>query len=65
MTEVILSYDGTGEDKHNYKRVGELVRCGDCKYWTEQENHLQGRCSRYKFFPHDEWFCAGGRRRDT
>ena len=33
MTEIIMCYDGDGEDFYNYKRVSELVRCRDCMYY--------------------------------
>jgi len=32
MNEVIMRYSGEGEDLHDLKRVGELVRCKDCKH---------------------------------
>ena len=30
MTEYIMRYSGEGEDLHDLKKVGELVRCRDC-----------------------------------
>ena len=32
MREIIMRMDGAGEDAHNLTRVGELVRCGDCRH---------------------------------
>ena len=32
MSEVIMRYSGSGEDSHNLERVGELVRCKNCKW---------------------------------
>ena len=32
MNEVIMRYSGEDEDLHDLKRVGELVRCKDCRH---------------------------------
>lgn len=32
MNEVIMRYSGEGEDLHDLKKVGELVRCADCEF---------------------------------
>ena len=32
MTEVIMRYHGSGEDSHGLERVGELIRCGECRH---------------------------------
>lgn len=35
MREVIMQYQGEGEDLHDLRKVGELVRCKDCKWWRQ------------------------------
>lgn len=32
MREVIMRYSGEGEDLHDLKKVGELVRCRECEF---------------------------------
>ena len=36
----------------------EIIRCKDCKYWTKQEDSLQGRCALLGIYPTGGWFCA-------
>ena len=43
----------------------ELLKCKDCYWWTKQEDSMQGRCERYKFYPTGYWYCAGARERRT
>lgn len=40
--------------------VVEVVRCGECEWWTKQEASCQGRCARYGFYPTAAWYCAAG-----
>ena len=40
--------------------VVEVVRCGECEWWTKQEASCQGRCARYGFYPTSTWYCAAG-----
>lgn len=35
------------------------IYCKDCYYWTKQKDSLQGRCSRYCFYPTGYYYCAG------
>ena len=35
------------------------IYCKDCYYWTKQKDSLQGRCSRYGFYPTGYYYCAG------
>lgn len=37
MTEVIMRYDGTGEDLHDLRKVGELVRCENCTWFRNND----------------------------
>ena len=41
-----------------------LVRCKDCKWWTKQEDSLQGRCALLQMYPTGTWYCADGERKD-
>ena len=61
MREVIMRYSGEGEDSHGLERVGELVRCRDCKYL-----HLNGLIYDCIFgLPQSpEGFCSYGQRKE-
>lgn len=37
MREVIMRYSGEGEDLHDLKKVGELVRCENCTWFREND----------------------------
>ena len=37
MHEVIMQYSGEGEDSHNLTRVGELIRCRECRHYNEDD----------------------------
>ena len=39
MHEVIMCYSGTGEDMHDLKKVGELVRCADCEFNSNEHGN--------------------------
>lgn len=41
-----------------------VIRCKDCKWWTKQEDSLQGRCALHGMYPTGEWFCANARREE-
>lgn len=43
--------------------VVEVVRCKDCKWWTKQEDSLQGKCSLMQSYPTGMWFCANGEKK--
>lgn len=42
----------------------QVIRCKDCKWWTKQEDSLQGRCALHGMYPTGEWFCANARREE-
>lgn len=44
--------------------VVEVVRCGDCVWWTKQEASCQGRCARLGIYPTGVWYCANGAKMD-
>ena len=44
--------------------VVEVVRCGECEWWTKQEASCQGRCNRYGIYPTSAWYCAAGTKMD-
>ena len=39
-----------------------IVHCEECGWWQKQDDSLQGRCAKYKFYPTGRYFCAGGER---
>ena len=41
----------------------DIIRCKDCKWWTKQENSIQGRCALHKMYPSGNWYCGTARRR--
>ena len=51
--------------KHKKSAQPELLKCKDCYWWTTQEDSMQGRCARYKFYPTGYWYCAAARERRT
>lgn len=60
MAEVNLFYQQLEEQcGPDYVKV---VRCKDCRWWTKQENTLQGRCALNGSYPTGSWFCANGER---
>lgn len=58
MREVIMAYDGEGEDLHDLTRVGELVRCRECvrRKWFGSSYV----CECAEFEPTDEKYCCMG-----
>ena len=32
--EVILKYVTNGNDRYNYEKTGDLIRCGECKFYS-------------------------------
>ena len=65
MREVIMRYSGEGETAHGLTRVGELVRCKECRYWMYHDNGLSGTCSLLRIYPTSRFYCASGRKRGT
>ena len=41
----------------------DLVKCGECKWWTKQADSIQGRCELLKMYPTSAWYCGNGERR--
>ena len=60
MREVIMRMDGSGEESHGLERVGELVRCGECRHYDSGDRctHPDGLDDAR---PSD--YCSKGRRR--
>lgn len=45
--------------------VGELVRCKDCRWWTQANAMHWGHCELSNgVCPDGDWFCADGERKD-
>ena len=42
-----------------------VVRCKDCKWWTKQEESIQGRCALAGIYPTGGWYCGNGKREDN
>ena len=42
----------------------EVVRCGECKFWTKQTDSIQGRCALFGMYPTSTWFCGNARRKE-
>jgi len=66
MRELIMQYSGEGEDMHDLRKVGDLVRCRDCKHNPKDEwfgcpmahlNEMQR--------PETAWCWKGERKEDT
>ena len=69
MREVIMRFSGSGEDSHGLEKVGELVRCRDCKHNIDFYQDGQIYCRR----PEKEmrwieegpsFYCAAGERKE-
>ena len=43
----------------------EIIRCGDCDWWTRHEGGLQGRCELMGMYPTKAWYCANAKRTVT
>ena len=41
-----------------------VVLCKDCKWWTKQEESIQGRCALTGTYPTGGWYCGNGKRED-
>lgn len=54
MHEVIMAYSGEGEDLHDLTRVGELVRCENCKYQEKGVNEVDA----WNLCGHTPWRCV-------
>lgn len=47
------------------KRMGDLVRCRDCKHYTEDEAEYYHYCGSWCEQVEPDGFCAWGERRDA
>ena len=45
-------------------RKGELIRCKDCKWWSKENDSLQGRCALLQMYPTGGWYCANAERKE-
>ena len=45
-------------------RQRPLVRCKDCRYYTEPDSHGD-RCGKIHWSRGDDWFCADGKQKDN
>ena len=71
--EMIESYWTGGELGSDYQwndNHGELIRCKNCKYWSNEQILDYNNCKRWEtlgvknFSTHGDFFCADGVRRD-
>ena len=71
--EFIESYWTGGELGSDYQwcdNHGELIRCKDCKYWSNEKINDFNKCRRWinvgvkNFATMGNWFCADGERKD-
>ena len=60
MREKIVKIDSTGS---TFEYGRELIRCRDCKWWSEISND-QGRCSWWRCYPSGDWYCADAERKE-
>ena len=66
MVEFIESYWTGGELGSDYQwndNHGELIRCKDCRYWSEEFDMICLKHSGW-FQTTPDWFCAYGERKD-
>lgn len=56
--EKIVNFDEHG----GVAITGDLVRCGECKYWMDIDNGRQKHEMCAQLMPN--WFCADGKRRE-
>lgn len=62
MAEYIYSADPIGERQFQHTLVGELVRCGECKY-REMYTPSWSYCPHLERTVTDSFFCGDGKRR--
>ena len=43
-------------------KLGEVVRCGECKYHLPETERTNPYCNRFHCMRTDDWFCADGER---
>lgn len=54
----------SGEYTFQCNALGELVRCGECKYWEEESTFCLNKDGCYGSETTADWFCADGERKD-
>lgn len=65
MHEVIMAYSGEGEDLHDLKKVGDLVRCRECKHRDPEDKKCDcGHDIVWQLPRDDNWYCADGERKE-
>lgn len=69
IVDVSVSYSDDSENGKEFvygKRIGELVRCKDCRWWcTDCMPDEFGWCdARMNKATDEDWFCADGERKD-
>lgn len=65
MREVIMRYSGTGEDMHDLRKVGDLVRCRECKHRDPEDKKCDcGHDIVWQLPRDDNWYCADGQRKE-
>ena len=65
MSEVIMRFSGSGEDSHGLERVGELIRCGECKHRDPEDKKCDcGHDIVWQLPRDDNWFCGDGQRKE-
>lgn len=43
---------------------GELVRCGECKFYTQMDDGTYGLCGFFGGSMVNSWYCSNGERKD-
>ena len=43
----------------------QIVRCRDCKRWSEENGSYYGRCEHVRRLTPFDWFCADGERKEN
>lgn len=65
MAEYIMRMDDSGEDSHGLTRIGELIRCGECKHRDPEDKKCDcGHDIRWQLPRDDNWYCADGERKE-
>lgn len=54
------AYDEIEEIKALPSAEPQIIRCKDCRWWTNQSTTLQGKCRLHNLNPMPEWYCASG-----
>ena len=57
---IVSNKKGTGVD---ITRVGELVRCGDCRYWRPTDCGSRAECAMFGVESSASWYCGSAEKR--